>query len=470
MKRLLAMLLALAPLMLVSGPVRAQRTNLPLIRDAEIEHIIRVYTAPVFAAAGMNANDIKVHIVNDPRINAFVAGGRHMFINTGLLMRAKDPSVIIGVVAHETGHIVDNDQIRLRAAVGEAQIKQIITFILAGAAAAASRDGRAAAAVASIGQRMTAGTFFQYTQAMEAEADRFAFDTLDKIGITSKGLESLLETLSHQEALLDDMQDPYLRSHPLTPDRLRALREHMKHSPYTNAPIPARLMALQARLRAKLRGFLLPPERVIQLYKGRENTAEARYAEAVAYHRDGRTNRALALIDSLIREKPRDPYYIELKGQILLESARIPGAVAAYRTAARLAPNEPLIRAEYAQALIASHDKSKLPEATNNLIYATRHDSTYPLAWRLLSVAYGRRGDIGHASVALAEYYLLLGNKRQARESVQVAERHLRRGSPAWNRIQDIKSVLGGNRRRRGWFSRSRRDTDSDDNRERKTR
>ncbi|MEQ8698518.1 MAG: M48 family metalloprotease, partial [Bauldia litoralis] len=184
MKRLVAMLLVLAPLSVAPAPVRAA-PNLPLIRDAEIEHIIRAYSAPIFAAAGIAANDVKVHIVNDPRINAFVAGGRHMFINTGLLMGANDPSIVIGVIAHETGHIVNNHLIRLRAAIEEAQVRQIITFILAGAAAVAARDGQAAGAVISLGQRITAGTLFQYTQGMETEADRFALETLDRMGVTA---------------------------------------------------------------------------------------------------------------------------------------------------------------------------------------------------------------------------------------------------------------------------------------------
>jgi predicted Zn-dependent protease len=468
MKRLMAMLLALVPLGLLPAPARA--ANLPLIRDAEIEHIVRAYSAPVFAAAGIPADNIKVHIVNDPRINAFVAGGRHMFINTGLLMEAKDPSVVIGVIAHETGHIVNNHLIRLRAAIEEAQVRQIITFILAGAAAVAARDARAGAAVASLGQRITAGTLFHYSQGMESEADEFAFRTLDRLHITSKGLEKLLEGLSHQEALLSSMQDPYLRSHPLTPERLQEVRNHMGHSPYTNTPIPKRLMIMHARLRAKLRGFILPPEQVRSIYAGKEKTAEARYALAVAYHRDGRTDRALALIDSLIREAPRDPYYIELKGQILLESARIPQAVAAYRTAVKLAPNEPLIHAEYAHALLETHTQAHNREAVTNLIYATRRDSTFPLGWRLLGVAYGRLRDIGKASVALAEYYLLLGNKREVRLNIQRAERHLRRGSPAWRRIQDIKSTVGYAKRRRGLFDRRRRDPNDEDNRDRKTR
>ncbi len=470
MTRLMAMLLALVPLTAAPVVAHAQRPSLPLIRDAEIEHILRTYSAPIFAAAGIPADRVKVHIVNDPRINAFVAGGRHMFINTGLLMQAKDPSVIIGVMAHETGHIVNNHLIRLRAAIEEAQVRQIITFILAGAAAVAARDGRAGAAVASLGQRITAGTLFHYSQGMESEADDFAFRILDRMHITSKGLESLLEGLSHQEALLSSMQDPYLRSHPLTPERLQEVRNHMAHSPYTNTPIPKRLMVMHARMRAKLRGFILPPEQVRSIYAGKEKTAEARYALAVAYHRDGRTDRALALIDSLIHEAPHDAYYNELKGQILMESARIPQAVDAYRIAVKLAPNEPLIHAEYAHALLQTHTEAHNREAVTNLIYATRRDSTFPLGWRLLAVAYGRLREIGKASVALAEYYLLVGNKREVRLNIQRAERHLHRGSPAWRRIQDIKSTVGYAQRRRGLFDRRRRDPNDEDNRDRKTR
>ncbi len=469
MKRLMAMLLALAPLTLAPPAVRAA-PNLPLIRDAEIEHIIRVYSGPIFSAAGIAADDVKVHIVNDRRINAFVAGGRHMFINTGLLMGADDPAVVIGVIAHETGHIVNNHLIRLRAAIEEAQVKQIITFILAGAAAVAARDGRVAGAVASLGHRVTAGTLFQYTQGMETEADRFALETLDRMGVSSKGLEKLLETLSHQEALLSEMQDPYLRSHPLTPDRIRSVRRHLNRSRYTNAATPARLKELHSRLRAKLRGFLLPPERVRQLYAGQEKTAEARYALAVAYHRDARTDVALRYIDSLIGEKPRDAYYQELKGQILLESARIPDAIRAYAAAVRLAPSEPLIRSEYAHALLQLRDRSRTREAITNLVYATRRDSTYTMSWRLLGVAYGRMQDIGNASLALAEYYLLVGNKKEVRLNVQRAERHLRRGSPAWRRIQDIKATYAKTERRGGLFNRRRPKPDDEDSRERKTR
>lgn len=468
MKRLMAMILVLAPLTVLPASVRAA-PNLPLIRDAEIEHIIRVYSAPIFAAAGVAANDVKVHIVNDRRINAFVAGGRHMFINTGLLMGANDPGIVIGVIAHETGHIVNNHLIRLRAAIEEAQVKQIITFILAGAAAVAARDGRVAGAVASLGQRVTAGTLFQYTQGMETEADRFALETLDRMGMSSKGLESLLETLSHQEALLSEMQDPYLRSHPLTPERIREVRRHMERSRFTKMKTTEKLQALHSRLRAKLNGFLLPPERVRQIYQGKEKTAEARYALAVAYHRDARTDRALELINSLIREQPRDAFYQELKGQILLESARIDEAAAAYSIAVRLAPSEPLIRAEYAHALLQMRDQSRTREAISNLIYATRRDTTYTMSWRLLGVAYGRVREIGNASVALAEYYLLLGNKKEVRRNVQRAERHLRRGSPAWRRIQDIKATYANEPRRRGLFDR-RRPEPNDANKERKTR
>ena len=415
--------------------------SLPLIRDAEIEGIIRTYTAPMFGSIGVGASSIRVHIVNSSQINAFVAGGRHIFINTDLLMAAKDAGVVIGVLAHETGHIVGNHLIQLRAALREAQIKQIITFILAGAAGLATGDGRAAGAVASLGSSIVRGTLYQFTRGMEAQADEFALTTLDRMGVSARGLEELMETLRAQEALLTSMQDPYMRTHPLTSARLDRMRRHLKRSRFTKRPTPARYQRMHARMRAKLIGFLTPPESVIARYGASRKSVEARYALAVAYHRDNRLAKALATIDSLIRQAPRDPFFRELKGQILLESGKARAAMAAYATAAALAPREALIRAAYAHAMIETGDRSKLPVALRHLIFVTAHDNTFATGWRLRAVAHGRLKQFGEAAASLAEYYLLLGDKAEVRRQVRRAERYLRRGSPSWRRVQDIKST-----------------------------
>jgi len=439
MIRSIAILLAVT--VAVTLPGLAQARSLALIRDAEIERTIRAYTAPMFSAIGVSRGSVRVHIVNSGQINAFVAGGRHIFINTGLLMGAKDASMVIGVLAHETGHIVGQHLTRLRGAIREAQIKQIITFILAAGAGLASRDGRAAGAVASLGSNIVRGTLFQYSRGMEAEADEFALTTLDRMGVSARGLAGLMQHLVSQEALLSSMQDPYMRTHPLSQSRLDRIQRHMKQSRFTNRPTPVRFQKLHMRMRAKLFGFLTPPSSVITRYGANNRSIEARYALAVAYHRDNRLNKALATIDGLIRQRPRDPFFHELKGQILLESGKAQAAVRSYAVAVRLAPNEALIRGSYAHALLQTGDQSKVPAALRHLITVTARDKTFTTGWRLRAVAHGRLRQIGESAASLAEYYLLLGDRGEVRRQVRRAERLLRVGSPSWRRVQDIKST-----------------------------
>ncbi|MCY4236855.1 MAG: M48 family metalloprotease [Rhodospirillaceae bacterium] len=422
-------------------PASANARSLALIRDAEIERTIRTYTTPMFSSIGVKQNSVRVHIVNDSRINAFVAGGRYIFINTGLLMYAKDAGMVIGVLAHEMGHIVGQHLTRLRGAISESQIKQIIAFILAASTGVATRDGQAAGAIASLGGNIVRGTLYRYTRGMEAEADEFALTTLDRMGVSARGLASLMQHLMSQEALLPSMQDPYMRTHPLSRSRLERIKRHMKTSRFTSQPTPVRYRKLHRRMRAKLFGFLKPPASVLARYGPNNRSLEARYAIAVAYHRSSRLNDALATIDDLIREEPRDPFFHELKGQILLESGRAQQAIKSYSAAIRLAPSEALIRGAYAHALLQTGDRSKVPTALRHLITVTVNDKTFPTGWRLRAIAHGHLKQIGESAAALAEYYLLLGDLAEARRQIRRAERLLPAGSPSWQRVQDMKSA-----------------------------
>lgn len=448
MIRSFAILLALAAWLTL--PAAPQARSPQLIRDAEIERAIRAYSTPIFSAIGVSGSDVRVHIVNNRRLNAFVAGGRHIFVNTGLLLQAEDAGMVIGVLAHETGHIVGQHLTLLRGALREAQIKQIITFILAAGAGIASRDGQAAGAVASLGSSVVRGTLYRFTRSMENEADAFALTTLDRMGVSSRGLAKLMERLSSQEALQGAFQDPYLRTHPLTRTRLDRIRRHMRSSPHTDKPTPARFRKMHKRVRAKLQGFLSPPATVIARHSGRAGTPEARYALAVAYHRAGKIDKALSTIDGLIREAPRDAFFHELKGQILLERGLAHRAARAYATSVGLAPQEPLIRGAYAHALLETGERARVPAALRHLVEATSGDNTFATGWRLRAVAHGRLKQFGESAAALAEYYLLMGDRREVRRQVKRAERLLKPGSPGWRRIQDIKGAeLGAGRLRR---------------------
>lgn len=443
-RKLVSLILAVA-LSAATVPAAAQSSRdnkLRLIRDAEIEQTIREYANPIFGVAGMSADDVRVYLINDPSLNAFVAGGRNIFIHTGLLMRAEDAGQVIGVIAHETGHIAGGHLVRIKDAIREAQIKQIITFLLGAGAAIASRDGQAGAATIGLGNQIVAGTFFKYTQQQERSADQFALTAMDQAGISANGLLDFMEVVRGQELLVSERQDPYMRTHPLTEDRIAFVRNHLAKSSASKRPLPARFEEMHQRMRAKLVGFLETPPQVFQRYKESDNSMASRYARAIAHHRQAETNKAIALIDGLLKERPRDPYFHELKGQILHESGRIPGAIAAYSEAVRLAPNQPLIRTALGQAQLDAGTDALLKASLTNLRVAVRADDTNPLAWRLLGIAYGKSGDIGMASLALAEYALLIGDKRQAEGNVGRAEKHLKRGSPGWNRIQDIKAEI----------------------------
>jgi predicted Zn-dependent protease len=418
--------------------------RLPLIRDAEIEHTIRLYSAPIFQAAGMSTAKIQVNLVNDSRLNAFVAGGRYIFINTGLLSRAEHAGQVIGVIAHETGHIAGGHLVRLQRELQDAQIKQIIAMILAAGAGVAARNPGIAVAGVGLGARLTEGTFYQFARTQEQAADAFAMTTLDRMGVSARGLFEFLQILGEQEMLYPQRQDPYLRTHPITRERADEVRRHMERSPHTNKQLPRHFEAMHIRMRAKLIGFLTPPEQVIQRYRGKEGTLEARYALAVAYHQDARIDRALGFIDGLIKEHPNDAYFWELKGQILFESGRahVAEAVAAYERAVKLAPGEALIRVGLAQAQLETGDPRLEQAALAHLKTAMRQDDTFPLAWRLLSVAYGKTGDVGNAALANAEYAYLVQDLQTLRASVAIAERHLKAGTPAWLRLQDLKAQI----------------------------
>ena len=443
----------IAAVLLVSAPSPGIANHggkkLQLIRDAEIERTIREFAKPVFATAGMSVDQVKVYLIRDHRLNAFVAGGRNIFLNTGLLVRTKTAEQVIGVIAHETGHIVGGHLIRLRNAIREAQIKQIIAFLLGVGAAIAARDSRAGAATIGLGAKVAEGTFLKYSRANERAADQFAVTALNRAGISPRGMLEFMEIVQNQELLITANQDPYIRTHPMTSERIDFLRRQVALSPVGNRRLPARFTEMHQRMRAKLIGFLAAPSAVFRTYKPDDNSLPSRYARAIAHHRQAETKEALELIDSLIKERPRDPYFHELKGQILFESGRAIEAVVALRAAVKLAPGEALLRTALGQALLALGPDKTTRAALAHLRVAVRSDDTQALAWRLLGIAHGKLGQIGLASLALAEYGLLIGDKKQVYGNIGRAERTLKKGTPAWFRIQDIKREIARRERRR---------------------
>ncbi|MEO3430750.1 M48 family metalloprotease [Pelagibius sp. CAU 1746] len=430
-------------LLLVLGPLLPQRAaadQLQLIRDAEIENTIRTYATPLFQAAGLSPQGIRLYLVKDRALNAFVAGGLNLFINTGLLIETEDPGEVIGVIAHETGHIAGGHLARSGAALEQTYAALIATYLLSLGAALATGEGGLGAAVLSGGQDIALRGLLQYTRTQENSADQAAVSLLRATRQSPRGLMEFMEKLSGQEVLLTNNQDPYLRTHPLTQDRIDFLRQALRESPYADSPPDQDLVRMHDRMRAKLIGFLNPLNQVLRSYPTSDASLPARYARAIAYYRVPDIDKSLAEINALLLQQPNDPYFRELKGQILLEHGRVAEAVPEYQTAARILPGSAQIRQALARAQIALDTREMDQAALENLGVTLAEEPGNAAAWRLAAVAHGRLGDQAMTALSLAEAALARGKYAEARDRAEHAAGALPENTAPWLRAQDVKN------------------------------
>jgi len=433
--RLLIIFLCLALTSFVSA--NAQARKLSFIRDAEIENTIRLYATPIFRAAGLEPSAINIYVVNDKTLNAFVAGGQKLFINTGLLMRSQNAGQVIGVIAHETGHIAGGHLSRTRDAMKNSSAARILAMVLGGAAAIGGR-GDVGSAIIAGGQQMGIRNFLQYSRTQESAADAAAMRFLDATKQSSKGILEFFKILGDQELLSVKRQDPYYRSHPLTRERIHAVEGFVQHSPYTDKREPADFIERHARMKAKLQAFFDPPSRTLRSYKEDDPSIEARYARAIAYYRRPDLERAIPLIDGLIAERPADPYFQELKGQMLFENGRIREALPYYEKSVQLAPGSALLHRALGRVQLEIGDPIQLEGAVENLLVATNADKTDPFSWRLLGTAYGKMDKRGESSLALGEAALLVNKPAEAKFHAGRAAGLFNEGSIGWIQAQDI--------------------------------
>jgi len=422
-------------------PGLAAAQQIRLIRDAEIENIIRLYSTPLFQAAGLSPKDIAVYLVEDSRLNAFVAGGLNIFINTGTLIQAKDPLEVIGVIAHETGHIAAGHGATRGQSLRKSTESIIASYIIGIGAAIATGRGELAQAVISGGQDIALKNRLRYSRAQEASADQIAVRLLNGTGQSPRGLLDFLRTVSGQEVLYSSNQDPYLRSHPLTRERIQFLEDQVSKSPYGKSPATKKLIDLHKRMQAKLIGFLQPMDQVLRHYPKTDTSLPAQYARAIANYRNGSMAKGIELTDALLAAYPDDPYFHELKGQILFESGRVADAVPEYEAAVRLVPNSPQIALALAQAQIELNDPQTDQKALGHLTKALRQEPNNAFAWRLAAIVHGRKGEIGMTALALAERALALRHAPEARDQAARAKNILNEGSPSWLRAGDIEQL-----------------------------
>lgn len=435
----------------LSGVARAQGVS--LIRDAEIERYIRAYATPIWEVAGLDPTAVRIHLVNDKSLNAFVAGGQRIFVFTGLILASADPTQIIGVLAHETGHITGGHLARFQDGLKGATTISILSLIL-GAAAIAAGQGDAGAAILTSSGEFATRSFLTYSRTQEASADQAGLSFLTASGQSGHGLIGFFEYLGDQEALLTTNKDPYVRSHPLTEDRVARLRELARASPHWNKPASPEFVDMLARTKAKLHGFLTHPSRVFRLYPIGKPSRYGAYARAVAYHRQGFTEKAVAEVDLLIARLPADPYFHELKGQILFESGKVRESIEPYRQAVRYGPDEPLLRVSLAQSILATEDPKLTAEAVENLEVANRYEGNNSFSWHQLALAYNSQGNEAMAALATAERYAIIGHAPDALKQAKFAVKNLEPETPQWYRAQDLlllsRNAVEDSYRRRG--------------------
>ncbi|MFO1243134.1 MAG: M48 family metalloprotease [Rickettsiales bacterium] len=411
-----------------------------LIRDAEIETYLHSLSRPIFEAAGVDPESVQIFIIDSNTINAFVAGGSNMFFNTGLLMETNNPEMLLGVMAHETGHIAGAHLARGARPMQNAQIGAIISYVV-GAAAAAAGAGDVGMAIMSGGSEVANRGILSYTRSNERAADQMGLEFLDADEVTAEGMLDMFEKLRRNEKRYLGRPDPYTQSHPLSFERIAVIRRHLANSQYKNNRLPEDIQVEHKRMLAKLDGFLNSPERVMNEYPTSDQSLYGRYARAVAYYRSSDLDAALKEINSLLKEYPDDPYFYELKGQVLYENGKIQEARTAYAKAKDLAPNAAIIRADYARTLLGLNDPSLVKEAVTELERATGKDGSYGTAWRALSDAYGRAGNQPMATLALAEEASLRNDLDATIRFATQAKKALKEGSPGYLRAADLIEI-----------------------------
>ncbi|MFC5343478.1 M48 family metalloprotease [Brevundimonas staleyi] len=423
--------------MAAAGPASAQST----IRDTEIEGIIRSWSDPVFDAMGLEPSEVEVLLVNDPELNAFATRGRIMGLNTGLILRTRTPNELLGVVAHEAGHIKNRHT--LRDGAQAAGMQPFLMSMALGALAIAAGEPGAGAALLGSGQYFGTLGALRYLQGQEGEADITAARGLESAGESGKGLVEFFENFRSQEVFSDARRYPYFRSHPLSGQRIDALRRPVEAAAHFGHRDSPERLAQHALILAKIHAFMDPPTQTLRTYLESDTSFPARYARAIAWYRDGQTQRALDATDALIADDVSNPYLWELKGQILFEEGRPREAIDAHREAVRLKPEAPLLRINLAHALIETNDSANLDEAVDQLKRATAREEDNTLAWRLLGQAYASQGKEGEARLASAEYYFAAGAEEQSTQFALRARDMLPQGSNEWRRAMDIVLASG---------------------------
>lgn len=423
-------------LLLTAGMIAAATpamAGLSLLRDAETEEGLKTFSTPIFQAAGLSPDTVQFVIVNDPNLNAFVAGGQNIFINTGLLLETKDPSELIGVIAHESGHIADGHLFRTQEVVDNLTFEAMLGSLLGVAGAAAAGSGQGAMAAVSAGNSIAQRLYLRHSRVQETSADQAGTKFLREANLPVTGFLSFMQKMSSQELLPESQQSEYVRTHPLTSDRIDFLQHIVDSAPKTGT-IPPAWTEMHTRMKSKLEGYLYPERALAK----KDDSVATKYGRVMGLYRQAKSAEALALLETLIVKEPQNPYFQELKGQILFESGKVADSIAPYQKAVALDPKSGLIRAAYGHALLETDNPRASQEAVKQLQLSIASEPKIASTHRFLGIAYGKLGQEGLSRVQLAEAGLMMNNLSYAKSQALLAQKALPKNSPGYLKAGDI--------------------------------
>jgi predicted Zn-dependent protease len=437
---MLALILVTAAVQPALAQQQQQDAGPSVLRDTETELLFKQMSLPLIRAGGLDPNSVNVVLLNDPEINAFVATGQTVYVQSGLLEATDNVNQLQGVVAHELGHVIAGDSIRSGQGAKEATGISILSLVLAAAAMAAGA-GDLGEGILMAGQQAAQGTFMAFTRSQEATADATGSRLLSEAGISGKGMLDFFKKLENEEyRLAIYSKDSFGRDHPLNQERIQALELKFHNDPAWGKASDPALEARFQRVKAKLIGYIDPKLAVIK-YPESDQSVPAHLARAYAYHLGGYPEKANAEADALLAKDPSDPFFLEMKGQILLEGGKPQEAIPVLREATRRSNEAPMIAAMLGHALVATEDPKNFPEAKQILKVAVNRDNEDPFAWYNLGIVYDREGDTARAALATAERSNLEGNPKMALASAQMALKGIPAGTPDYLRAQDIAMV-----------------------------
>jgi len=441
MKRLLIIILISVFFINFSYNSAFAAAGISIIRDDETEKLLKEITDPIIRAVGLDSDSIEIVIVNDPSINAFVSGGQRIFIHTGLIAEADDVSTVIGVLAHEAGHIKGAHIIQKGSDYEKANYGAIAGYVLGLGSVLAGAPAEAGLAISSASQNIAMRNLLSYSRDYENAADTVALEVCKKIGVTPRGLVNLLRKIQSEQKISGDIVDKYMLTHPVSEERIKYIENYIKKHPEIDKKPAEEIQKKFLMVKAKIYGFLYSSKKTKQIYQGK-TTDEALYALSVIKHREAKFSESDNYLNQLIARYPSNYYFYELRAQFLFERGKVDQSISEYRKVLIKLENSVLIRLKLANALLNKKDAASYQEAVSQLKAALLSEPRNISLTNQLGLAYGKLGNLGTSYLYFAESSIIAKNLNNAKFYLQKAERYINKASPEFIKLTELKNEL----------------------------